>query len=543
MQLPHPIPLILLLCLAGSLAPSGAWAAPASPGAAAPYAPPAVILMTQDGKDKAGTKLNVSWSRARPGPLPGGEALVGYQVLVAESQPVPLTARLGALLGRPVAQRWKEFEPKPPASPKKPRASLGELNPFRSYRTKVVALYASPDHPWYDPGAGKPVQAKPLTSAPVSYATPAKCTAVSLSWNAWTPPENAPTALVGFRVLVAEAGKPFTVKARPEAEEDAAVVSGLKPGVAYQFKVTALYVPAKAKGNWYAPGEEVPVAAKGAASAESEVLRPRALWYDPQKSNVLVCVLLYGVIVVLCFSYARRGTMYIRPIAGLRAVDDAIGRATEMGKPLLFVSGLGGIDRVGTIAAMLVLGHLARRTAPYETPLLVPCRNPLVMAAEREIVREALLEAGRPQAYRPDNIFFVTDSQFGYVAAVDGIMLRERPAANFYMGSFYAEALILAETGNATGAIQIAGTDSDTQIPFFITACDYTLMGEELYAAGAYLSRHPTLLAQLKGQDLGKALIVALLVGMTLMVTMQIFGHNEWVKWTLSHWLPHLFGS
>jgi hypothetical protein len=142
----------------------------------------------------------------------------------------------------------------------------------------------------------------------------------------------------------------------------------------------------------------------------------------------------------------------------------------------------------------------------------VPCNDPLVMTTEREIVRQAYTEAGKPDAYRPDNIFFVTESQFGYVAAVDGIMLREEPAACFYMGYFFAEALILAETGNETGAIQIAGTDADTQLPFFITACDYTLMGEELYAASAYLSRQPLLVAQLRGQDIAKSIIAAALV-------------------------------
>ncbi len=80
------------------------------------------------------------------------------------------------------------------------------------------------------------------------------------------------------------------------------------------------------------------------------------------------------------------------------------------------------------------------------------------------------------------------------------------------MGYFFAEALILAETGNETGAIQIAGTDADTQLPFFITACDYTLMGEELYAASAYLSRQPLLVAQLRGQDIAKSIIAAALV-------------------------------
>jgi hypothetical protein len=84
------------------------------------------------------------------------------------------------------------------------------------------------------------------------------------------------------------------------------------------------------------------------------------------------------------------------------------------------------------------------------------------------------------------------------------------------MGYFYAEALILAETGASTGAVQIAGTDSVMQLPFFITACDYTLMGEELYAASAYLSREPLLLGGLIGQDWGKVVIVVILVALTI---------------------------
>ena len=61
------------------------------------------------------------------------------------------------------------------------------------------------------------------------------------------------------------------------------------------------------------------------------------------------------------------------------------------------------------------------------------------------------------------------------------------------MGKFFAESLLFAETGNSIGAIQIAGTGSQTQIPFFVTACDYTLMGEEFFAASAYLSKEPEL--------------------------------------------------
>ena len=276
-----------------------------------------------------------------------------------------------------------------------------------------------------------------------------------------------------------------------------------------------------------------PARAQQPAPAESDA-EEEIRWFDADKTNVLVVVVLYSAIVFVCIYYARRREIYIRPIAGLEAVNDAIGRATEMGRPILYISGLGGISDIATIASMLILGHLAKRTAAYETPIIVPCNDPLVMTAEREIVHQSYIEAGKPDAYEPDNIFYITDSQFGYTAAVDGIMLREKPAANFFMGSFYAEALILAETGNMTGAIQIAGTDMDTQLPFFITACDYTLMGEELYAASAYLSRNPLLLAQLKGQDMGKVILAAAIIIGTTLATICTFVAPEIVETFLS---------
>ncbi len=127
----------------------------------------------------------------------------------------------------------------------------------------------------------------------------------------------------------------------------------------------------------------------------------------------------------------------------------------------------------------------------------------------QETVRTAFLEAGRPDQYNPENIFYVTAMQFPYVAAVNGIMLRERPATNFYCGKFYAESLILAETGNIAGSIQISGTDEIAQLPFFVAATDYTLIGEELYAASAYLSQEPIQLGTLKAQDSTKAVVMA----------------------------------
>ena len=190
-----------------------------------------------------------------------------------------------------------------------------------------------------------------------------------------------------------------------------------------------------------------------------------------------------------------------------------------MGRPIFFLTGREDISSVSTIAATIILSSVAKRVAEFDATLKVPHTYPMVMALSQEITREAYLSAGRPDAYQEDSNFFITDDQFSYAAAVDGMMMREQPAACFYMGYYYAESLLLAETGATTGAIQVAGTDAEHQLPFFITACDYTLIGEELYAAGAYLSRQPVLVGALRGQDMAKALLIVAIVLGTLLAT------------------------
>jgi len=238
-----------------------------------------------------------------------------------------------------------------------------------------------------------------------------------------------------------------------------------------------------------------------------------AQWFHSDRWNMLIALLIVSASVLTFISMARKGKdLYIRPIAGLEAVDEAVGRATEMGRPVLYIPGILDMDDVQTIAGVAILGRVARKTAEYETPLLVPVSRSVVMSAAQETVKEAYWDVGKPDAFHPEMVRYLTDDQFGYAAGVDGIMVREKPATVFFLGAFYAESLILAETGHSIGAVQIAGTAMTSQLPFFVTACDYTLIGEELFAAGAYLTEDPRLLGSLKGQDVAKGLAIAFIV-------------------------------
>lgn len=263
-------------------------------------------------------------------------------------------------------------------------------------------------------------------------------------------------------------------------------------------------------------------------SSESNITAPvvsSAQWFDWRRINVLVGVIFVCTAIFLYIQRAKSGKeLYIRKIAGLESVDEAVGRATEMGRKIFFIPGINDMDNVQTIAGITILGRVAQIAAEYETWIEVPVSKSLVMITAKEIVKEAYSKAGRPDNYNDDQVHYLTDDQFGYAAAIDGMFVREKPAAVFYMGAFFAESLIMAETGNSVGAIQIAGTAMPSQLPFFVAACDYTLIGEELFAASAYLSREPRLLGSLKGQDIGKA---AILIAILLGVLLETFGIFE----------------
>ena len=262
-------------------------------------------------------------------------------------------------------------------------------------------------------------------------------------------------------------------------------------------------------------------------------------WFNMGRMYNFAIIVVLSALVLFFISKARRGIhIYIRRIAGLEAIDEAIGRATEMGRSMYYLCGLGTMADVSTIAATNILGRVALKVAEYESDLKVPCYDAIVMSVCQEVVKQAYTQAGRPDSYKEDNVFFLTQEQFSYVGSINGLMMREKPAANFYFGYYYAESLLLAEAGNQVGAIQIAGTDALVQIPFFISACDYTLIGEELYAASAYISREPKLLGSIKAIDMAKAALIVLIFLGTLFSTIYAFSGDD--RWTI---LKYIFAE
>jgi hypothetical protein len=263
-----------------------------------------------------------------------------------------------------------------------------------------------------------------------------------------------------------------------------------------------------------------------ATPADTSAMREQAA--PPLVAGVLHARRVVALLVLLVFTgllfgfirAARSGrSLFVRRIAGLAAIDEAVGRATEMGRAVLYVPGSQDVTDIQTIYTTVILHSVAKTVASYGTPLIVPVCKAFSYPLFEETVRQGYLDAGHPEAFVPSNVRYLSDEQFAFAAGTDGIMLREKPAANLFLGSFYAESLIMTETGHATGAIQIAGTANIHQLPFFVASCDYTLIGEEFFAATAYISRDPRLLGTLKAADVMKAILIAVFLIATVLMS------------------------
>jgi hypothetical protein len=234
--------------------------------------------------------------------------------------------------------------------------------------------------------------------------------------------------------------------------------------------------------------------------------------FEHATPGILAVLAVAGILLYRELRRVQRGYKhFIRRIPGVDAIEVAVGRCAELGRPTMFTTALTDVGPV-LFACLGVLHYIARKTAQYKLKLLVPQYTPEAMAIVEDTTREAYREVGRGNDFDPQSIVFLSGEQFAFASGYMGLMHRERAGAAFLFGVFAAEALVLAEAGQQVGARQVAASISPEQVAFFICTCDYTLIGEELFGASAYMSREPVQVATVAAQDRLKLLFAMMIV-------------------------------
>lgn len=230
----------------------------------------------------------------------------------------------------------------------------------------------------------------------------------------------------------------------------------------------------------------------------------------------LLFLISYGLAVLygIYRSAYQKKVPKLRQPATITALEEAVGRCVEMGKPMLFQTGIGDINQNGAthMAMLAVLSYTARLAAINGARFLVSSPSPTLYPMAEAIVQEAYQAEGKSDEYSPNNIMYLSNDQMAYCSAVMHLMKEQQIVCNVQIGFFQAENLITLEAAKDTGAMNIGGAVRTLRIPDMACGCDYFLIGEEVFAAGAFCSKDPLQLGSILGQDIAKWIALALLL-------------------------------
>jgi hypothetical protein len=230
----------------------------------------------------------------------------------------------------------------------------------------------------------------------------------------------------------------------------------------------------------------------------------------------LVLLLLLLPILFFLTSRVRAGKAgELRVLPGTKELPGSAGRSAETGQPLhisVGVEGVGGAATAETWAGLTLLSQLADEAAACDTPVIVTVADATVLPIAQDILKRAYVRHGNPDGYDPIQVRFVAPNAMAYAAGVAGVLKREPLTASVMIGSFGDEYLLMGETGARRGVHQIAGTANPLTLPMLYASADETLIGEEMFAAGAYTSRQPVQIGSLLAEDWARWIVIAAIV-------------------------------
>ena len=234
-------------------------------------------------------------------------------------------------------------------------------------------------------------------------------------------------------------------------------------------------------------------------------------------SIIALFALLLSAVLLWWFGLrVRQGTRYaFRPIAAFDVLKSLLLSVAETGKRVHVSLGnvkLGGDQTAIASAGLTVLDYLAEQGASMGISPVVTVSDPTMLMASQDVLYRAYARKGRARHFRSTAAQFIASDPAAYAVGVQSVLDDDRVAANVMVGQYGDEYLLMGETGAQRDLVQVTGSNTITSQPFMVATTEYALVGEEAFAAGAYLGDDPMQAASLRVQDVLRIIAVVAIV-------------------------------
>jgi hypothetical protein len=242
---------------------------------------------------------------------------------------------------------------------------------------------------------------------------------------------------------------------------------------------------------------------------------------------VLLVVLLLTFMVI--YVRLQRGSTLptVRPLPAVDALRSLTERAIEEGRATHIALGTGALagDRaVETMVGLTAMSHIADQARRANQIPVVTTADPAVQLMAGEVLAQD--EATRKRAAQ-DYARFIAPQAIGYGVGTRALMQEEQLGLTAVLGDIGDEYLYLAATHPGGGQHfyppEVAGTTRPETLPLVQLTARNPLLGEELFAYGAYLGKTTQQWAGVMVQDAGRVLLVVMLIAGAVVATLLGF--------------------
>lgn len=227
-------------------------------------------------------------------------------------------------------------------------------------------------------------------------------------------------------------------------------------------------------------------------------------------------IVVSAVLLFIITLWKRKSPANLREIPALTRLYRTLGLSMEDGTRLHISLGRGSLlDAHGgsALAGLAMLRHIAERTSVSDMPSVASAGDSALGLLAQDTIQAGYLAAGVEELYVPTTGRVTGLSPFGFAAGAMNISQNENVSANIMVGHFGSEVALLTEASDRESVMMIGASDDLTGQAVLFANTQDALIGEELFAAGAYLGAGASHVASLTVQDILRWLVIIALLG------------------------------
>jgi hypothetical protein len=236
--------------------------------------------------------------------------------------------------------------------------------------------------------------------------------------------------------------------------------------------------------------------------------------------GVLFLILCLGLILFYIFSGRITEKISMRSIPAFKHFRREVDLAVEAGKRLHISLGRGSINELqggSAFIGLTILDRCARAASNSDRPPVTTSGDGVIMILSQDSLQNTYHSLATEDRYDPTSARLTGLTPLAYAAGAMPPIHDEYVSANILAGHFGSEVALLTEAGERNRSLTVGGSDSISAQAVLYATSDEPLLGEELYAAGAYLGEGPAHTASLQMQDIVRwILVVSIVLGAIL---------------------------